>query len=135
MGAEMTSGSWDCSILLFREQDVQDQIIEASHGLPSPSLGGASIVFSQRNVSAIMQAILAAPVGASLVKQVDWSALFTHQAGKAINRARFERVAVITARAGVHTTGHIFCVPQKVERWFLKASLASASSSRRGHQR
>ena len=70
MGIEITSGRRNRTVLSFCEQDAQDQVIEASHDLPGFSFGHVGVIFSQSNVSAIMQAVLDAPIRADLIEQL-----------------------------------------------------------------
>jgi hypothetical protein len=58
MGAKVMSGRRNGTVLLFREEDSQEQVIEASQSLTSPSFSYASIVFSQGDVPMIMQTVL-----------------------------------------------------------------------------
>jgi WD40 repeat protein len=54
MGAEVTSGSGNGTVLLFGEENSQDQVIETSHRLACHAFGEARAIFSQSNIPAIM---------------------------------------------------------------------------------
>jgi hypothetical protein len=84
MSAEVTSGSWNSSILSFREQNAQNQVIEASHRLSCISFGHASVVFSQSDIPAVMQAVFDAPIGAGHLEELKRGDLFSPERGKAI---------------------------------------------------
>jgi hypothetical protein len=76
MSTEITSGLRDSTKGFFREQNTEDEIIDASHSLPRGAFGQASVIFAQGNIVAIMQATFDALIGAYLFKQLNWRNFF-----------------------------------------------------------
>src|SRR5512134_91576 len=85
MGGKETSGRRQIAVFQFTNQQAQDEIIEASHNPGSVFSGHASAIFMQGDISAVVQAIFNAPVGAGHLQQSVWRNLFSGQAGDAID--------------------------------------------------
>ena len=85
MGSKKTSGRREIGIFRFSNQKAEHQIVEASQASSSVFSGNASLVFVKGHISAIMQAIFNAPVGAGHLKELVWSDFFSGQAGNTIH--------------------------------------------------
>ena len=62
--SEVTSGGGQITEFQFSNQETEDEVIQARHNASSISFGHTGFVFMQGDISAVMQAILDAPIGA-----------------------------------------------------------------------
>jgi len=61
--SEVTSSRGEKAKFAFTNQETQDEIIQANHDTTGLWFGHAGLVFTQGNISAVIQSILDAPIG------------------------------------------------------------------------